>query len=173
MVISDIYNYDNGYIGLITPFDTDAFPKTIDINNQELSLKSEFHISLINAGKVAALIDKNKQQQIENEIVEEFKDFITKLSLENYKVTKKFRFVERDERKTIIVIAEVPNLDKFFEKLRQKYGKDIPSQPTHITLYTLQPERGIGIFSENELNNESRQIELTEFDNLRFVKRLQ
>jgi hypothetical protein len=41
-------------------------------------------------------------------------------------------------------MAEVPGLADFFTLLGQKFQKDLPVQAPHITLYTLQPNAGIG-----------------------------
>jgi hypothetical protein len=67
-------------------------------------------------------------------------------------------------------MAEVPNLDKFFEKLRDKFHKDIPLQPTHLTLYVNRPERGIGLLSDDELKRDTEPIEIVELENIKFDK---
>src|SRR5258708_20216009 len=44
------------------------------------------------------------------------------------------RVVTKDERKTVVVMCEVPGADKFFDELSRKYGTAIPMQPFHLTL---------------------------------------
>lgn len=166
--LSDAHAYDAGYITLDIPI-PDGLPESVDVNGQKLLLKSEFHISLINAKAIAELIDETNKDRIEAEIVEEFKEFIKEYPLDQYKLLNQFRFVQRDIRKTLIILAEVPNLNKFFERIRSKYKKKIPDQPTHITIYTLQPEKGIGILSEDSLNSESESVEVPELEKSAFI----
>ncbi|HEY4964298.1 MAG TPA: hypothetical protein VIH90_06405 [Candidatus Saccharimonadales bacterium] len=155
------YIYDKGYIVLNISL-TNELPKSITIKGHHLSLKSEFHISLINAGKIAQIIDQSQADEIEKQIVEQFNNYSESNSLDDYKLLKKYRFVERDVRKTVIEMVEVANLYSFFDQVKQTYGVDIPYQPTHVTLYTLQPEKGIGILSEQELSSESKPVDIKE-----------
>jgi len=165
--LNDVHNYENGYIGLVVPIPI-GLPRIIRLEGYELVLKSEFHISLINAGKIAQLIDKNQQSKTESQIVEKFKDFVNKNHLKDYVFDNRFRLVQRDIRKSVIGMTRVPHLDEFFDGLRQHYGKDIPNQPTHITMYTLQPEKGIGILSKEELERDSKSVEIPELENFQF-----
>lgn len=101
------------------------------------------------------------------EIVKEFKDFLVGNKLEEFKLTNQFRFVRRGEEKTVIVMCDLMGAPDFFDKLRQKYGKPIPTQPFHITLYTLNSKYGIGVLSEEVLNETSKLIELPELKDLK------
>ena len=57
-------------------------------------------------------------------------------------------------------MTSLPGLEKFFAELQEKYGVKLPLQPTHITLYTLQPEAGIGILSPHELERDSEVVDV-------------
>ena len=149
-----------------------GLPVSISLQKEKLLLKSEFHITLINAEEIAKLIDQDNASKIEAEIVTEFEDFIRENPLEDYKILPIFRFVQRKERKTIVALAKVPNLVNFFERLKKKYQTNIPLQPTHVTMYTLQPEVGIGILSNEELERDSKLIEIKELKNLLFDKEI-
>ena len=156
MKISIKHNYEFGYIILLVPSPI-GLPVSISLQKEKLLLKSEFHITLINAEEIAKLIDQDNASKIEAEIVTEFEDFIR---------------VQRKERKTIVALAKVPNLVNFFERLKKKYQTNIPLQPTHVTMYTLQPEVGIGILSNEELERDSKLIEIKELKNLLFDKEI-
>jgi len=119
MTISDIYNYEDGYIGL--NINIDGLPESIVVKGYELVPKSDFHITLINAGATARSIDAENAESIEKEILYEFKNFIYKQPLDSYQLFKKFRFVTRNERKSIIAVANVPKLKEFFDVLCKKY----------------------------------------------------
>ncbi len=165
--ITHFHNYDNGYIGLID-LALKGLPETIIVEGYALHRKSEFHISLICAKRIAALIDPINSVQIETAIVSDFIQFVQSNPLTDYQVSREFRFVERDQKKTLVVMVAVPDIESFFEVLRQKYGTELPLQPTHITLYTLQPEIGIGILSQEELLRDYRLVEVTELANAPF-----
>jgi hypothetical protein len=166
MTIPDTYNYEEGYIGLL--IDIVGLPKSIVVKGNKLVPKTEFHITLINAGAIAQSIDVNNANAIEKEIIDEFNKFIIKQPLDHYQLFKKFRFVTRDVRKSVITIASVPNLKEFFNILRKKYDKEIPYQPTHATIYVLPSKGGIGLLSDQQLEEDSVPVEIPELDNVKF-----
>lgn len=154
----DFYENGFGYIRLEN-LKFSGLPEKIVVDGDELVVKAEFHISLVWAGRLSGMIDEKNKDKIKNEMIEEFEKFTENNSLENYELTGELRLVKKADRKTIIAMAKVPNLDIFFEKLSQKYGVELPVQPTHITLYTLPSDKiGIGILSNEELQRISRII---------------
>ena len=158
-MISDRHNHDDGYIALVN-INLGELPSTLTVGDYVLTRKSEFHISLVCTKKIAPLIDAENAGVIEAEIVEDFKDFITTTPLTDYQITNQFRLVRRDERVTLVVLATVPAIEDFFALLEKKYGTKLPVQVTHITLYTLQPEVGIGIISQEDLTHISEPIDI-------------
>jgi hypothetical protein len=158
-MISEHHNYDNGYIGLVD-LKLNGLPDKISVEGYELLLKSEHHISLICAKKIAPLIDANRAAEIEAEIVEFFKQYIQRTPLTEFSLTGLFRLVKRDERVTLVAMVNVPGVGELFNELAGKYGVELPLQPTHITLYTLQPETGIGILSPAELERDSHAVDV-------------
>lgn len=165
-MISDRHNFDNGYIGLVN-LNLRGLPDSVDVAGCRLQKKSEFHITLMCAKRVADLIDSTRKQELQTELVERFLRYIEKAPLVEFTLTNDFYFVERDERKTLVIMTKVPGLKRFFEELRAEYGVDIPDQPTHITLYTLQEDAGIGIFSEKELGRDGAAVEVSELKEMR------
>lgn len=159
-MISTRHNYDDGYIGIVN-IELDNLPPTFTIGEYELTLKSEFHISLVCVKKIAPLIDPENVSVIEAEIVEAFKEFIQSTPLTNYTLTDQFRLVRRDDRATLVVLAKVLGIEAFFAKLEEKYDKKLPVQVTHITLYTLQPETAIGIISQEDLERLSEPADIS------------
>jgi len=165
-IVSEFHNYDNGYIARVN-VTLQNTPEKLDVKGQSLLLKGEFHISLICAKRIAALIDPENKESLQAEILAEFKKFILKHELKDFSLLPEFRFVEMDTRKTLIILVEVPDLDLLFTHLEEKYGTKLPLQPTHITLYTLQPEAGIGILSHEELEQYSELVEVPELEGLK------
>jgi hypothetical protein len=66
-MISLHHNYDNGYMGLVN-IELSNLPQKLSVEGYELLLKSEFHISLISAKKIALLIDPDRAGEIQLEI---------------------------------------------------------------------------------------------------------
>jgi hypothetical protein len=156
----DFYENGFGYIRLEN-LTLGNLPKKLKIDGDELVIKPEFHISLVWAGKLSEMIDKHSQEKIKNEIINKFNKFTDENSLQKYKLTNELRLVKRGSQKTIIIMANVPNLERFFKKLSHEYGVELPLQPTHVTLYTLPADKvGIGILSTEELQRISSIIEI-------------
>lgn len=158
-MISAHHNYDDGYIGLAN-LSVDDLPDRIWVEGHELLRKSEFHVSLLCIKKIAPLINIRAAEKIEAELVEEFKDFIKMTPLATYTATDEYRLVKRDSRVTLVQIVTVPGIDDLFAHLEKKYKTKLPVQVTHITLYTLQPGAGIGIFSQDELERDAHVVEV-------------
>ncbi len=165
-MITPKHNYDDGYIALVN-LKLQGLPEYIEVEDTTLFLKSEFHISLLCAKRIAPLIDNKNSAAVEKGLVDDFLSFTRTTPLTNYEITSEFRLVKRDQRKSLIVTVHVPSLDGFFIGLEEKYRSKLPLQPAHITLYTLQPEAGIGILSDEQLMSESYVVSVPELHNLR------
>lgn len=156
-MISEYHNYDNGYIGLVN-LTVPGLPESLEVAGYSLLRKSEFHVSLICARKIAALVDKKRKEEVETGIVTTFLNFIKTSPLEEYAPQNVYRLVKRDERVSLIGMVAVIGLDKFFAELGQQFNTDLPVQPAHITLYTLQPDAGIGVLSDDQLEKDSTVV---------------
>lgn len=156
-MISTHHNYDNGYIGLVN-LRLQDLPKTVAVHSHILQLKSELHVSLICAKRIAAIINPELKDQVQEEIVKLFLEFTMRHPLNQFSLLPELRLVRRDHRRTLVVMVLVPGLNLFFRKLENRYKADLPVQPTHITLYTLQPDAGIGILSPEELKRDSEVV---------------
>lgn len=141
---------------------TPGLPETVEVKGYKLLLKSEFHISLIKARFIAELIDPNRVAELEQEIVVAFEKFIATQPLTEFSPTGVFRFVQLDIRKTVVGMCDVPHLKDFFNQLCSTYSFELPDPPTHITMYTLQPERGIRILSPSQLDSDTEVVKVPE-----------
>jgi hypothetical protein len=154
--------YDHSSVFLADIPVTGLADETI-INGQQLFVKDEFHITLVSIRYLAEQIQPANPEPVLHQIIEEFDKFTKKTSLEKYTISNDFRFVQDRGRTTVIVMAEVLNLDKFFERLNQKFSIKLPKQPTHITLYRYPKDFiGIGIPSAEVLANISEPLEITD-----------
>lgn len=74
------------------------------------------------------------------------------------KYRNEFKFVSQNERRTIVVMCDISNLKEFFELMNKKYNLNVEYQPTHVTIYTLQPELGIFLSDGNDLRELTKVI---------------
>ncbi|MDB5190101.1 MAG: hypothetical protein JWN49_427 [Parcubacteria group bacterium] len=146
--------YGQGYLAL--PISLEGLPPRLQAGNLDLHAKATFHVSLM---CVKNLIRKHGNN-IEDEILGLFCSYTKEHEVNFVKYTGEFRFAETMERKTIIALCEISNLDNFFRFAEQQLNISIPLQPTHVTLYTLQPEMGIGLNSADEMQQKTQPIEV-------------
>ena len=158
-MITPYHNHNNGYISLIIR-DLVVSPNEITVGQKTLYRKSEFHVSLLALKNLLPLINAVDASVSEDDLVQDFLGYQRNFELSEYGLTSQLRYVMRAERETVVVMVDVPNLDGLFKELREKYRLNLPTQPTHVTLYTLQPEKGIGILSSGELERDSKPIEI-------------
>lgn len=134
-------------------------PDKIKIEGYELLLKSEFHVSLVCIGKI---IKKNNLSVPDfiNKVIADFCEFTKHTSIELARYRNEFRFVAEQKRRAVIVMCDISNLNKFFDFINRKYGLKLEYPPTHVTLYTLQPDAGIFLTDINDINKFTRIIEV-------------
>lgn len=135
--------YKNSSI-LLSDVSVPQLPEEITFEGQRLYIKDEFHITLVSARHLAEMINPETPDLVVDQILQEFDEFVRTTQLEDHKISSDFRFVQANKEKTIIVMAEVPNLEKFFDRLDQKFSLELPRQQTHVTLYRY-PKDFIGI----------------------------
>ena len=167
-MITKHHNYDTGYISLVN-LELGDLPKTIKFKGNNLLLKNEFHISIMAIKNLAPMLNSNNLELASEQLKQDFINFAASHDLINFRPTGHFRIVTRDDRISIIAMVQLRNIDKLYSYLRAKYDVDFPTQPTHITMYTLQPEAGIGILSEEELERDSINADIPELNGLRIV----
>jgi hypothetical protein len=161
-MITSHHNYDNGYIGLVN-LQLANLSKTVDIEDYHLLRKSELHISLLAPKHLAPLIVRTNGEsieQIQDKIVAFFKEFVQTTPLTTYRLTDEVRLVKRDERVTLVAMAKVPGIGEFFAALNARFNTNLPIQVTHITIYTLQPDAGIGINSPEMFEQDSHIVNI-------------
>jgi hypothetical protein len=160
--------FENGY-GYIRLEDLNLgdLPRSIKVDGSELVIKPEFHISLVWVGRLKEMVNDPDKEKVKKEMIEEFEEFTKDQPLTDFVLTKELRLVRKEDRKSIIAMAEVPGIDAFFERLSRKYDVNLAVQPTHITLYTLPTDKiGIGILSYGELDAYSEPIDLPDLQGI-------
>lgn len=164
-MITKYHNYDYGYITLVN-LKLNNLPTDISVNGYKLYIKDEFHISIMALQNLARLIDASNIEAVEAELKNDFLEFVTINPLNTYNLNDEFRLVKRGKRATLVAMVDLPGVEDLFSRLRKNYSVDLPTQPTHITLYTLQPNRGIGILSQEEVDRESAKVDVPKLNGI-------
>ena len=147
------FTYNKGYIAL--PVEISNLSEFIEIEGEILQKKPSFHASLL---CVKDIIEKHGD--LEKRVLDFFCSFVSKNDVSFVKYSGEFRFVTNEERKTLIALCEISNLKEFSESLGHKFGIEVPPQPTHVTLYTLQFNIGIGLNSPADMKEKSVPVQV-------------
>jgi len=138
----------------------DKLPEEIEVERYKLFLKDSFHVSLVCVGKI---IEKNniniKETDFLEKVITDFCNFTKENKVDLIRYRDEFKFVEEDEKRSMVVMCDISNLDKFFDFINKKYDLNLEYPPTHITLYTLQPNVGIFFTDSEDVKNLTRPIE--------------
>jgi hypothetical protein len=167
-MITDKHNHDNGYISLIN-ISLQNVPERVNVDGYELLRRSEFHVSIMALKNLAPMLNPDNVEQASEQLKQDFLEFIKDHKLADFHLTGEYRLVKRDERVTVVTMVKLEDTDKLFDYLRSKHHVDFPTQPTHITLHTLQPEAGIGILSHDELVGSSSVIDVPALADVRIT----
>ncbi len=149
------YEYKgSGYMGMKK--EMPELPTSVQIGDAELIPRTSFHTTLVCLKDIQRRLDNDwgvekESEEVAIKTLQIFQDFITKERIEFLGLRDELRFVERGEKKSLIVMCDVSNIGNLFARLSREFKIDIPAQPTHITLYTLQPNIGIAISDQAEL----------------------
>lgn len=132
-------------------------PEKIEVEGHTLALRNDFHITLVAVGKV---IEKHQVTipDFLEKIVADFCEFVQKNPVDLLRFRDEFRFVSQNERRTVVVMCDVVNIDQFFDLLNVRYNLKLQHPPTHVTLYTLQPDVGIFMTDSDDMTHLSKVI---------------
>lgn len=135
------YFFGNGYIAVSV--EINGLPNTIEVNGKTLLIKSEFWVSLVCVKDIVAKYGENYEQKV----IDFFCDFVQSNKISFSGCRDEFRYAtdKETDRETIIVMSDISNIKEFFDALNKEFGFDIETPPTHITLYALQQDKGIGL----------------------------
>jgi hypothetical protein len=134
------YTYGEGYITMDAHIE--GLPPMLQLDGVEYQVKDEFHCSLVATKKIVPqLIEREhlsqseaegKAVQVASKLINEIKPTITQIGPE-------VRLADQPERnrRTIVVMVEVDGLEEVFRRLNQELDINLPTQTTHITVYTM------------------------------------
>lgn len=149
-------NIHAGYISL--PVTLEPWPKagTIYVDGETLLLKKEFHVSILSVKRYAPFLAKKTGQSVEEAFAELAKETGSYLRLSSMpfgldKIRDEFRIASEEPKKSALVMCDVVGIERLFDFVRQRFKLEIPTQPTHVTLYTRNDGKGIGLVNDEEM----------------------
>jgi len=145
MNIPSPYRYKTGYIYLPLDPNIKGLHETLQVFGKEYHLKSSFHVSLV---CVKDILSQYKDID-EHKLLEALSDFINQYPLGEVQYGSEYRIATHmDGRGSIIQKVYIKGITELFEYIRSKFHVKLDTQPTHVTIYTLQKDMGIGINTE-------------------------
>jgi hypothetical protein len=119
-------------------------------------LKTEFHVCLVEFAK--GIADKDLCEKI-TAVSDPAAHFI---SDNPPRLNGQFRRAihPTEDRESIIGLVDIPGLEKWHDAIRAVLGQNTDFTVPHITLYTKQPNKGIGLFNQREYDERTRPLEL-------------
>ena len=149
LICDNKYEFVYQTIGL--PIKLENLPSEVITQENTLVLQPSFHVSLVCIGEI---IKKHNITipNFEENIINDFCEFS---NINDIKILQfnDFKFAVRDDLKSVIVMCEISNLNKFFDLINKKYGLNIEYPPTHVTLYVLPNKFGIFLTDSNDIKN--------------------
>ncbi len=115
-----------------------GLPPTIEVEGYTLQVKTTFHVTLVAMDEIArkhGVADPD----FKDKVVADFCEFVAEHPVDLLRYRDEYRFMAADERRSVIVMCDVSNMEEFFGMMGEKYGITVEYPPMHATLYTLQP----------------------------------
>lgn len=154
----ELMGENNDVISISVSFDN--LPEEVMVKGETLYLPSPFHISLVYIGKIRERYNITIPD-FQEKIVNDFCNFTKEHDIGVVRYKDEYRFCTRDGvRKTVVVMCEVSNINKFFDFINTKYGLNIKYPTTHATIFnTLKDKPGIFLMDDNDIKNFTELIE--------------
>lgn len=148
--------HPEGYLWRILPVEKfDDLPETVEVDGKSLTKKSEFHVTVVNARRIAQEIageDPQKAAEPEEELQKILSEYVgrTPISFDHFE--DDLRLAVSAERESIAARCAMNNLEGYFELIKAKYGKEFPLQPAHVSIYT-KTGAAVGIDSTEQMES--------------------
>ena len=152
----------------VAPLVLDGLPAEIDALGRRWLRKVEFHLTIIGKAVIerAGCGDPRAWKRVAAVLAER--------SISPIRATGELRHVsdpDEPELETIVAMVECPALARIYTELSLAFGADLAPPPAHVTLYSTDPQRGIGINDERQLAERAPELSDSDQDQLRRAMR--
>lgn len=151
------YYHPEGYLWFILPVEKfAALPETVDVEGITLAKKSEFHVTVINARKVAHDIaggDADETARVEEGLQTLLTEYVRENPMAFDKFADDLRLATAPERVSIAARCCMRGVEGYFQRIQDCYNFTPPAQPLHTSLYTLPGVGAVGINTDEEMES--------------------
>jgi hypothetical protein len=152
----------------IVPVEIDGLPAEIEAFGRRWQRKVEFHMTVIGAARVEEIAagDPGVRERVAG--------LLEGRSIGTIEATRELRHVRHPEDpsfETIIVMVRCPALVDVYDDLSGELGTDLTPLPAHVTLYSTDPEDGIGINDQEQLRERAPALSGRDQEELRRAMR--
>lgn len=135
------------YLWLPLPLEQfSKLPETVVIEDVLLTKRPEFHVTI---GNITAIAQSSGLS--EEALLSLFSSYVEEFPIEFDSFIDDFRFMSENMRRSLVVRCTLKNILGLFAVWEKESAHVIPQQPTHVTIYSLAPYRGIGINTKEEM----------------------
>ncbi len=135
-----------------------GLPERIDALGEAWHVKSEHHVTAIDAGWLAERLGRGH-----DEVWAAVAAALDEVEAGPVALGDELRRAERGEERTLVVMCEVAGLDELHRVLGTRLGAELELPPAHVTIYTDAPGRpGIGLHDDAELAALTRVLDAAE-----------
>lgn len=156
-ILPEGYSYHpEGYLWHILPLEKfDDLPEIVEVDGQSFSRKSEFHVTVVNARGIAREIgggDSQLVSEVEHTLQEILSQYVGETPILFDHFEDDLRLAVSAERESIAARCAMKNLDGYFKRIKEKYGREFLLQPTHVSIYT-KTGAAVGIDTTDQMES--------------------
>lgn len=152
----------------IAPLEIGGLPATITALGRRWRRKAEFHMTVLAASVIEEVGEGDPR------IWEVIRTLLGGRSLGPILVTRDLRHVshpEKPELETIVLMVRCRALRPLYEELSRELNVKLSPPPAHVTLYSTDPNEGIGIGDRRQLRQRAPALSETVQEQLRRAMR--
>jgi hypothetical protein len=148
----------------IAPVEIEGLPAEIDALGRRWQRKVEFHMTVIGAARIEEVAGNDRT------FIDRTARVLEGRSVGPIYVTAEVRRVRHPDEpgfETIVVMVECPALAGVYRDLSSELGAELTPPPAHVTLYSTDSARGIGINNEAQLRERAPALSAREQEEVR------
>jgi hypothetical protein len=152
----------------IAPVEIDGLPDVIEALGRRWARKVEFHLTVIGAARIEEVAREDPT------VPHRVASVLDGRGVGPIYVSRELRRVRHPDEpgfETIVVMVECPALAAVYRDLSSELGAELAPPPAHVTLYSTDPGRGIGLNSDDQLRDRAPALSAQEQEELRRAMR--
>lgn len=153
---------------VVVPVIVEGLPAKIEALGRRWLRKREFHLTAVSA----ATLQNAGSARVD--LWDLAIEVLSNRSLGVITATEEVRRVRNPQEpdlETLIVMARAPGLAPLYQDLSRAFGVELSPPPAHVTVYSSDPGRGIGIDDATELSERAPELSSVEQQQARAAMR--